>query len=290
MKLQPPISPWLACILLLLSCTQPLTAQTRPGGPALVSIDRYWRGVSRWYVEFDYGSGTINHLSSTSPFANPGLLELRAGLRDLKMVRRGILDSEEKFVGGKWYSPDFSAFKNASQTVRLNMFGFGLGSRTAYGYEWGSALFFPYHQYAFTFTKVQPAYSSSVPDVDRALMDRYKGPFRVGISFEGGFRFHVSGVLSFQTGVEGSVVYPRFVFPKWAGSYVVGAFAFILSSQATESILSSSPLLAPVFSFFVRNAISYLFYQAIRRNSFWPFRSEPPLSIATLKAGFAIRF
>jgi len=86
------------------------------------------------------------------------------------------------------------------------------------------------------------------------------------------------------------VVYPRFVFPKWAGSYVVGAIAFLLSSQGAESILSSSPFLAPVFYFLVKNGISFLFYQAIQRNAFWPFRSEPPLSIATLKAGFAIGF
>lgn len=290
MKHQSPIPPGFVCILLLLGCTQLLMAQGRSGGPTLGSIDRYWRGVSKWYVEFGYGSGTVDHLSSTSTFANPGLLEFRVGVRDMKMVRRKVLESEERFAGGQWYSPDVSAFKSASPMVRLRMFRFGMGSRTAYGYEWGSALFFPYHQYAFTLTTIHPAYSSSVPDVDRALMDRYKGPFRAGISFEGGFRLHVSRALSFQTGVEGSVVYPRFVFPKWTGSYVVGIAAFLLSSQGAESILSSSPFFTPVFSFIVRNGISFLFYEAIRRNSFWPFRSEPPLSIATLKAGFAIAF
>jgi hypothetical protein len=286
-------SPNLFCligILVLICLTVPLIAQTRVGGRTPPALDRYWRGVSGWYAELDYGSGTINHISSTSRFANPGLLELRFGVRDLKLVRRGVMQSEEQFIQGQWYSSDVPALREGREGMRLKMPRIGLGSRTGYGYQWGSAMFFPYHQLAVTFTNIQPAYSSSVPDADRAIADRYKGPFRVGLSLEGGFRFHVSRVLSFQAGVEGSVVYPRFVFPKWSGSFMATVTGFVFASRATESVLASSPLFTPIFHFLLKNSLSFLLYQVLKKNSHWPFRSEPPLTIATIKAGFALGF
>jgi hypothetical protein len=199
-----------------------------------------------------------------------------------------VLDSEEKYGMVQWYSRDFSAFKNTAQAVRLRTIGFGLGSRTAYGYQWGAAILFPYHEYAITFTKILPSYPSSIPDPDRALIDRFKGPFRLGISLEGGFRLHVSRVLSFQAGVEGTAVYPRLIFPEWSASFMAMVAGFLIAGRAAESVLESSPMLTPIFHFLLKNSLSYLFYRALRENS--PFRSEPPLTAATLKAGFAIAF
>jgi hypothetical protein len=49
-------------------------------------------------------------------------------------------------------------------------------------------------------------------------------------------------------------------------------------------------VLGPIMYFVLKNGISYVFYTQLQEKMNWPFNSETPLTIETIKIGASISF
>ena len=66
------------------------------------------------------------------------------------------------------------------------------------------------------------------------------------------------------------------------GMNIVSVFA--------DDIVKSSPVLGPILYFVLRNGIAYAFYTGLQDRMNWPFESETPLTMETIKLGASLKF
>ena len=105
------------------------------------------------------------------------------------------------------------------------------------------------------------------------------GTYRFGILMEGGIKFDLLKSLAATASYEFAVIYPRHIFWEWFASYTIMYTGIAAVSIFSEDIVNSSPLLGPLFYFFLKNGISYAFYQGMKEKMNWPFTSETPLTL-----------
>jgi len=110
------------------------------------------------------------------------------------------------------------------------------------------------------------------------------------MSTEGGIKLYVAKSVSITTSIEGAVVFPRFVVIHWVGSFALQAISVNIVSLFSESIVKSSPIFGPIMYMILQNAITFAWYYAVKSEQYWPFASETPFTMETLKLGASITF
>jgi hypothetical protein len=125
---------------------------------------------------------------------------------------------------------------------------------------------------------------------DTDILSRLEGNARLGISTEGGLKLYIAKSISLTTSVEGSVVFPRFVFIHWVGSFAIQAISVNIVSLFSESIVKSSPVFGPIMYMILKNTITFAWYYALKSEQYWPLSSETPFTMETFKLGASITF
>jgi hypothetical protein len=125
---------------------------------------------------------------------------------------------------------------------------------------------------------------------DREILNRYDKEFRFGTLVEGGVRFEAGQAVSLNVGYEAAVIFPRHLFWKHLGSFVIeesgkGALEYFI-----ERVMDSSPAAAPIINVILKSAYSYAFYALKKDNMNWPFNTETPLTYETFKFGVTFVF
>jgi hypothetical protein len=96
--------------------------------------------------------------------------------------------------------------------------------------------------------------------------------------------------LTVTAGAHGQIVFPRVVFPEWFGSYMLMASGLIIVSEFSEEIVNSSGFFGPIMYFVLRNGIAYAFFAGMKSQMHWPFDSESPLAVESLRLSATIVF
>ncbi|MCK9280717.1 MAG: hypothetical protein M0P71_08855 [Melioribacteraceae bacterium] len=262
-----------------------------------------WK-FDRPFIELNYGIGDYKHKEMFNMFAPAGSWELKLGYSDLGTTDdNNIVDFNESFVFVSNTASRLSSQKRKLSELAFDNWSFGIGKREGYGYDFGGFLLLPYTQSDFVWTRIE---MENFPDVgerphdysfvrpsqikDMQILNRYDKDFRFGTRVEGGIRFEAVNAVSFNIGYEAAVIFPRHLFWKHLGSFVIeetgkGALEFFI-----ERVMDSSPAAAPIINVILKSAYSYAFYALKRDNMNWPFSTETPLTYETFKFGVTFVF
>jgi hypothetical protein len=270
----------LAAILLLI-LSEPAIA----GPVASESLSWVLGRNSRPFMEFSYGSDWLRHKRLEAEFPSAGALELKAGYLSVEVLLDDVVELDDRFIHGAWYNTDLGSTSDGSAGMTGSLGRFGLGTRHGFGYDLKNAAVVPYLLTTMSWTELSTDRPPTLGQTDTDILNRYEGTFRFGHSAENGVRVNIGRTFSLLAGYEVAVVYPRFVFWEWLGSYAIAGAAHGVVVWFGRGILEESPVIGPILIFVSRAALTWGIYQLWREEMNWPFNSETPLTHETFKFG-----
>jgi len=247
-----------------------------------------WGGKYSPYIESDAGYGSLNHKKITGSFSNVGTVDFRFGFIELKNYKDYVRSLDERYAFGTFISSDVAG--SGSNDIKSELWRFGLGNRLGFGYAIGNSSLIPYHQMQIALTQADFTYGSTLSQTDMEVLNRLEGDLRMGINYEGGVKFDIARTFSINAAVEGAIVFPRYKFMHWLGSYALQAASLGVVSYFSEAIVNSSPFFGPIMYFILKNGVAAAWYLAMKDQMYWPIDSETPLAMETFRFGASFTF
>lgn len=298
----------LLTILILLLCQSVILSQDDEDSGR--DKDRHWHNWKKELnifrdsfhghptISFDYGLSEINLDGFPGKFTKPNLLELKLGYTRQKETwdDNDILDYSFKYLILSNISTELSEKANNGLDFDTKMWRFGFGKASGYGYKIGNTAFILYNASSLMWSRVElipgpPIYTASgFAPIDRSKVDDYDRTFRFGTSAEGGIRIEVSKNVTIEGSYERSVIFRRHLFVKWAGGAVIEKIGQALLDGFIDEVFDSSPKIAPIVNFVLKNALSYGIYELRQTKMNWPYNTESPLSYDQFKFGLTFVF
>jgi len=250
------------------------------------------------FLELSYGIGQSEHKNMASKFSKIGLAELKLGYLSIDYHDDTVIRFNERFSFVSKLETKLQSDKKASH-LPTEMFRFGFGRRSGYGYKCENLFILPYTQNSMIWSKLKmkdyPVSILPVPnpyDVqkDLEIIDRYENNFRFGTAMEGGIQIGLSSVILFNAGYEAAIIFPRHMVWKHLGSYAIEMAGYNALDNFIDEVIESSPIAGPIVSFILKNAYSYVFFQLKKDKMNWPFDTETPLTYETFKFGVTFNF
>ena len=174
-------------------------------------------------------------------FPSTGALELKAGYLSVEVLEQGIVELDDRFIHGPWYSSDLGGGSGGTSGLQGSLWRFGFGNRQGYGYDLKDAAIVPYFLTTASWTELSTDRPTTLGQTDNEILNRYEGTFRFGHSAENGIRVNIGRTFSLMGGYEVNVIYPRFVFWEWLGSYTIAAAGNGVVMWFGKDILEASP-------------------------------------------------
>ena len=112
---------------------------------------------------------------------------------------------------------------------------------------------------------------------DEEVLGRYKDTFRFGDRVLYVFRFDILSTLQLSFNYETGVIYPRTLFLKWVGSFLLAQVGYNALNVAAGKWVDDSPVFGPIVNMLVRTGYVYAYYALRKDNMNWPFQTETPL-------------
>jgi len=253
--------------------------------------DWIWKGKFYPFIEVSVGKSALSRENFEGRLPEESVIELKLGYSQLRAYKDFIWELDERFVCGSYLADDlFTAMSLDSGDFATTLPRFGFGNRLGYGYEMGSFVLILYNLNGFNWSQIRTERSEQLSETDNSILDRYERTFRFGMNAEGGVRLVVSKAFSLTVSYETAAIYPRVVFWEWVGSHIVYQIGLGMISSFTDDIISSSPAAGPIFSFILKNGLSYAYYQGVKNKMNWPFNSETPMMLSTFKFNLSYTF
>ncbi len=238
-------------------------------------------------IVFNYGISNMSIYNFKEKFSDPNLLELQLGYTNLKMKwLESIFEMNYRFVSVSNISTKLSGNKDGLKT---DMWRIGVGKTNALGYKFGKSALIPYYSNSLIWSRLKM--NDIVNDsTDKEVIDHFNNSFRFGTSSKGGIEFQLTENIGLNAEYERSIVFPRHLFWKWAGSVMIEASSQVLIDEFVDAIYKSSPFAAPIVNFLLKNALSYGIYELRQDKMNWPFDTVAPLSYDQFKFGLSFVF
>ncbi len=259
----------------------------------------------RPFIELNYGVGEQNQQKFNGHFPTIGLLEIKLGYLKESRYEYGVLDDrKESFFFGSKIAPTLTSDDLAASEFESTLWRFGFASRNTLGYYGDPISILPYHQDGFAWSRLE-APESKYPILsegevlnllspeaanDYRIIDRYRDSFRFGTIVEGGIRLEFEEFVSLNAGYEAAVIFPRHLFWKQAGSYIIEKAGEGALNYFINEVTDATPEAGPIVRFLLLNAYSYAFHLLKQDDMNWPFTTEEPLTYETLKFGVTFTF
>ena len=258
-------------------------------------INEKWGGTYNPFIHLDLGYGFPGQESFASTFSSIGTVDLKMGYTTYDKSQSYVYKLDEKYLFGKYASSDMGEKINPltdidESAINTTSWSFGVGEKVGYGWKVGPFSLIPFNQNQLVLSGLSFTYPGSILQSEEEFLKRLEGDTRFGVSTEGGAEFYVARAIAVTASFEGTVVFPRFVFVQWLGSYAAQSISNTLVSYFSESIVKSSPLLGPIMYLILKNAISFAWYYAIKREQYWPLPSETPFTMETIKISASLTF
>jgi hypothetical protein len=247
-------------------------------------------------ISLQYGLAQINRKDLQAEFVDPNLLELKLGyIKEIKAWRTDyIIKDNYKYLYLSNESNQLSGKNPVGLEIESNIWSFGFGSSSGYGYKIGeNSAVIPYNSYTLNWSNMDFKYPNILtfaPDADVNVLNLYDESFRFGTSSVGGVRIKVIDNLILDAGYERSIIFQRHLFWKWAGSAAIEGIAQDLLDGFINEVFESSPAAGPIVNFLLKNGLAYGMYELRQKKMNWPFKSEAPIAIDQFKFGVSVVF
>ncbi len=256
--------------------------------------DQFDFRFSRPTVLFEYGTSMLTQDGLPVSFRKPAMGQFKiGGLRSLVYdAPVKILQHRFDFFSVAYLAPRLYP-KGDNAGINTELVRFGPGFEKSYGYGFGRGTHPPsisfYHSEGLLWSRLH-VLDPIASDSTRAMLGLYQGAFRFGSRAEGGVRVHLASFLALDASYERAIVFRRHLVLKWMGSALLEAMSNWLLDRVIDEIGTGVPAILPVVNFILKNALSYGIYELRATRMYYPFTSEPPLMINTLKGGITIIF
>lgn len=242
-------------------------------------------------ISLSYGQSQVNLQNFSGNFANPNFPEVKLGYSSIHASKysEDILKYKFNhiFIGN--FFTKVKDNNSVNTGLRTDMWRFGFGWASGYGYNLGKSSILPYHSSSVSWSRVK-LHDVPLNIADKQVTDLYDQSFRFGSGVEAGLRFKVIPLISVDVGYERSIIFSRHLFWKWAGSGIIEAASQGMLDHFIGKIGKSSPLALPIVSVILKSALSYGIYELRQEKMNWPFSSAAPLSYDQFKVGLTFNF
>lgn len=240
-------------------------------------------------ISFEYGFSKLGLRGFNETFGNPNLAEFQIGYTNIKgSDEENILKYKYHYLFISNFSTKLAGSSNSNE-LETDMWRFGFGRSIGFGYEIGAGAIIPYHTYSFEWTRLKMQSNLANP-ADKKLVDLFNNSFRFGTSFDGGIKFKIIPNIMLDAGYQRTIVFPRHLFWKWAGSVIIEAAGQEAIDHFVDQIMDTSPYAVPIVSFVLKNALSYGLYELRQEKMNWPFATAAPLAYDQFKFGITFVF
>ena len=167
--------------------------------------------------------------------------------------------------------------------VSTEFFKFGISQAEGLGYYGPHLSFIPYVSQSLMWTKLNnynylPSSSKlELSTNDQDIINRYLDSFRFSDRVLYGFKSDILSSLQIAVNYETGVIYPRHLFLKWAGSFVLVQAGYAGIDYALGKFVDDYPVWGPIINFVARSAYLYAYYLVRKNDMNWPFSTEAPL-------------
>ncbi|MGE5456955.1 MAG: hypothetical protein ACM3RX_01225 [Methanococcaceae archaeon] len=249
-------------------------------------------------IEATYGISKAGLKSTSVSFGNLGSAELRLSYSHQYTLDRDYLISyRNRFALFTNNSADLTS-QGTGKDVMAELWRFGFGYQSGYGYKFASSAVIPYSSNSFVWTRLNikslkdPAYytPSAYSSQDAETMLLFNESFRFGTMTEAGIKVQIVPVFTLNASYERAVVFPRYLFWKHAGSMIIEWAGQGMIDTFVNEIMHSSPAAGPIVNFVLKNGFSYALYQLRSEKMNWPFNSASPFTSDTWRAGLTFTF
>lgn len=254
-------------------------------------INWAWSGKFSPFMKVNIGYGFPGYNSISGGFSSIGMADFELGYSEYKKNSDFVYRLDDRYLFGSYFTSDAAVFgENEPKEIDTQGWRAGIGQNIGYGYKVWAFSLIPYNQNQLTLTSLTFSERDSISQSDKASLLRLEGDARFGVSTEGGIRFYVAESISLNASFEGAAIFPRFVVLSWLGSFALQAISVNIVSLFSESIVKSSPMFGPLMYLLLRNAITFAWFYAVKDQQYWPFESEAPFTMETVKLGASITF
>ena len=241
-------------------------------------------------IEVFYGAPKFTWKSLHSSLQNSPSAEIGIGYSNRRKYNAHIYKLNKKLFFVSGISQNLAKV-NSKTELTPEMWRFGVGLTYGYSYKIGSMFITPYSSNSFVWSNVTFKNNSvALSAEDSKYVMLYNETLRFGTATQAGIEFSILPLLSLNGGYERSIIFPRYLFWKHAGSMFVEFCGYGLTDRFVKAILRSSPYAAPIVDFFLKNAVSFAMYELRKEKMNWPFKSAAPLTFDTWKVGLTFKF
>jgi hypothetical protein len=259
-------------------------------GEEIWQIDKFWSGPRKPLLDFSYGVSSPRHRLYQGELDNVGELEIRMGYSRSHPKVENVVDLSDKYVFFNYSSSNLLGRSPDPAKVTAEISRFGIGWRGGFAYDLTSTYLYPYTQSALLWTTMNTGRPIGLSSNDSAILDRYEGSFRFGMSAESGIAFGLADIFSVRAGYEVTAIYPRHVFWPWVESYSLALIGMGALSHFAGEIVDASPTLGPIIFTLLRGGLTYGYYLLVRDNQYWPLSSETPMTTDGFRFGLTMTF
>ncbi len=245
---------------------------------------------SRTLLELTYGQGNLHQSNFTNNFAPVGNWELKLGRSELDQFSPTNASLNEWYLFFS-YASTGSALSNAeAEEVTSKFYSFGFGRTEGLGYYGPNLSFIPFVSQSLLLTKIDDfSYpQNDLSEPDQEILNTYPNSLRFGDRALYGFKFDILTSLQLTANYETSIIYPRYLFLKWAGSFVLAEAAYQALGYALGKFVDDYPVAGPIINFLVRSGYLYAYYALRKNNMNWPFSTEAPLRYEGFNLGVSV--
>ncbi len=242
-------------------------------------------------IEASYGGSKFSWKSLQSALQNGGFVEMRIGYSQRRKHNDRIFKLNKKFITVSGVSQNLGLKANNKVGLTPEFWKIGVGLSYGYGYKIGRRSITPYSSNSFIWSNIKfKNNSASLSPEDSKNVMLYNETLRFGTATQAGIEFSILPLLTLNGGYERSVIFPRYLFWKHAGSMFVEFCEYGLIDHFVKAVLYSFPTAAPAVDFFLKNVFSFAMYELRKEKMNWPFKSASPLTFDTWKIGLTARF
>lgn len=244
-------------------------------------------------LSFNYGMSKIMLKNSDDKFADPKMLEFKIGYTRERneFGTDNIFSYRYRYLVLSYFSSDMGSGSNGLK-IDTKIWRAGLVKSSGYGYDLGKTALILYNSSGLIWSRPEVSRPNilTFAAVPPNRLDEISGSTRFGTTVEGGIRFEAGQIITLEAGYERSIIFPRHLFAKWVGSAIIEDIGQSFINRFVDEIFDSSPGVAPVVNFVLKNAFSYGIYELRQDKMNWPFTSEPGIGYDQFKFGVTFVF
>ncbi|MCF8240639.1 MAG: hypothetical protein K9J16_04570 [Melioribacteraceae bacterium] len=258
-----------------------------------------WYSGSHPFIEFNYGLTQVKNKNLFAGFGKIGMAEIKVGYADYDNWEEPIIEIDDKFVFVSFTSKDLND-KIEVDEFETKSWRMGLGFRKGYGYEFGGIAFIPYFESGIAWTKLDVVDYNSTEMIafhgvsamanDLNTLERFNNNFRFGTTNETGIKFQFAQLLSLNASYSADVIFPRHMVWYHLGSFVIESAGNGAIDYFVEEVIDSSPIAGPIVYLLLKSGFTYGFHVLKREQMNWPFETEAPVTMETIKFGVTFTF